>query len=336
MNLLNNLRKSVKSVDESLLSDSIIPFHGDTLLAPMDGYSDLPFRSLCRELGSAASYTEFINAQDVLERKRFIKQRVARKVAFLPAERPVGFQLYDNDPHRLLEAALILLERQPDFFDINLGCSDPGVSGRGAGAGLLRTPELIAAIFSTLTRSLPVPVTAKMRLGWDDSSRNYLEVAKIVQDNGGALLAVHARTKKQGYSGQADWVAITEICQAVSIPVIGNGDVRCAADIDRLKATTGCQGVMIGRAAVGNPWIFQRLDRADVPRQEVLRVMRRHLDRSLEFYGERGLVLFRKHAGRYLSPYLLEPALRQKLMTIERADGFLELVEEHLLPEIAA
>ena len=164
----------------------------------MDGFSDMPFRSVCRELGSAASYTEFVNAIDVVQRNRGVMQRVAKRVAFLPQERPVGFQLFDNDPDRLLEAALRLMERQPDFIDINLGCSDRSVSGRGAGAGLLRTPERIAEIMRKLTARLPVPVTAKMRLGWDEASRNYLEVAKIVQDNGGALLAVHARTRKQG------------------------------------------------------------------------------------------------------------------------------------------
>ena len=299
----------------------------------MDGFSDMPFRSVCRELGSAVSYTEFVNAIDVVQRNRGVLQRVAKRVAFLPQERPVGFQLFDNDPDRLLEAALRLMERQPDFIDINLGCSDRSVSGRGAGAGLLRTPERIAEIFRKLTARLPVPVSAKMRLGWDEASLNYLEVAKIVEDNGGALLAVHARTKKQGYGGMADWQAIAEICQAVSIPVVGNGDVRRVADIDRLKAATGCQGVMIGRAAVGNPWIFQRVERADVPREEVLRVMRLHLSRSLDFFGEYGLVLFRKHASRYMSPYLLDPELRQRLMIIERADDFIGLVEENLCNE---
>jgi tRNA-dihydrouridine synthase B len=317
-------------VEDSLFSINTIPILGDTILAPMDGFSDLPFRSLCRELGSAASYTEFINAIDVVQRNRLVRQRVAKRVAFLPQERPVGFQLFDNDPDRLLEAALILMERQPDFIDINLGCSDRSVSGRGAGAGLLRTPERIAEIMRKLTARLPVPVTAKMRLGWDEASRNYLEVAKIVQDNGGALLAVHARTKKQGYRGQADWGAIAEICQAVSIPVIGNGDVRRAADIDRLKAATGCQAVMIGRAAVGNPWIFQRVERTDVPREEVLRVMRLHLSRSLDFYGERGLVLFRKHASRYLSPHPWPIELRKRLMTVSEAEEFLRLVEKNL------
>ena len=288
-------------MDESLITIFKIPLLGDTILAPMDGFSDMPFRSVCRELGSAVSYTEFVNAIDVVQRNRGVMQRVAKRVAFLPQERPVGFQLFDNDPDRLLEAALRLMERQPDFIDINLGCSDRSVSGRGAGAGLLRTPERIAEIFRKLTARLPVPVSAKMRLGWDEASLNYLEVAKIVEDNGGALLAVHARTKKQGYGGMADWQAIAEICQAVSIPVVGNGDVRRVADIDRLKAATGCQAVMIGRAAVGNPWIFQRVERADVPREEVLRVMRLHLSRSLDFFGEYGLVLFRKHASRYLS-----------------------------------
>jgi nifR3 family TIM-barrel protein len=308
----------------------IIPFNGDTILAPMDGFSDLPFRSVCRELGSTASYTEFVNAIDVVQRNRKVKQRVAKRVAFLPEERPVGFQLFDNDPDRLLEAALILMEHQPDFIDINLGCSDRSVSGRGAGAGLLRTPERIAEILRKLTARLPVPVTAKMRLGWDETSRNYLEVAKIVQDNGGALLAVHARTRKQGYGGQADWAAIAEICQAVSIPVVGNGDVRRAADIDRLKAATGCQAVMIGRAAVGNPWIFQRVERVEVPKEEVLRVMRLHLSRSLDFYGERGLVLFRKHASRYLNPYPGIEAFKKQLMMSARTEEFLRLVEENL------
>jgi tRNA-dihydrouridine synthase len=144
------------------------------------------------------------------------------------------------------------------------------------------------------------------------------------------LLAVHARTRKQGYGGQADWPAIAEICQVVSIPVVGNGDVRRVADIDRLKAATGCQAVMIGRAAIGNPWIFQRVERADVPKQEVLRVMRLHLSRSLDCFGEYGLVLFRKHASRYLSSYLLEPELLQRLMIIVRADDFIGLVEENL------
>jgi nifR3 family TIM-barrel protein len=296
-----------------------IQVEGDLILSPMDGYSDLPFRSLCRELGSAVSYTEFINTIDVMGGLNFVEE----KLVFWSTERPVGFQLFDHDPHRLLEAALRVQEYAPDFIDINLGCSDKSVSGRGAGAGLLRTPHLIAQIFQALSAALEVPVTGKMRIGWDEQSRNYLEVAHIIEDNGGALIAVHGRTRQQAYGGMADWDAIAEVCQSVRVPVIGNGDVRTVEDIQRLKEYTGCQAVMIGRAAVGNPWIFQRLDRQEVPPAQVHQTMLLHLERMLSFHGqERGLLLFRKHTNRYLSPYTLTDELRKRLLTAESVEGY--------------
>jgi nifR3 family TIM-barrel protein len=296
-----------------------IQVEGDLILSPMDGYSDLPFRSLCRELGSAVSYTEFINTIDVMGGLTFVEE----KLVFWSTERPVGFQLFDHDPHRLLEAALRVQEYAPDFIDINLGCSDKSVSGRGAGAGLLRTPHLIAQIFQALSAALEVPVTGKMRIGWDEQSRNYLEVAHIIEDNGGALIAVHGRTRQQAYGGMADWDAIAEVCQSVRVPVIGNGDVRTVEDIQRLKEYTGCQAVMIGRAAVGNPWIFQRLDRQEVPPAQVHQTMLLHLERMLSFHGqERGLLLFRKHTNRYLSPYTLTDELRKRLLTAESVEGY--------------
>lgn len=302
-----------------------IPVFGDLILAPMDGYSDLPFRVVCRELGSAMSYTEFINALDILQGHPYIH----KKLEYLPRERPLAFQIFDNDPQRLLEVALRLQDLSPDIIDINLGCSDRSVSGRGAGAGLLRTPLKIARIFRMLSRSLQVPVTAKMRLGWDDSCRNYLLVARIIEENGGALIAVHGRTRQQGYTGQADWEAIARIRQTVTVPVIANGDVRCVADIERIQALTGCPAVMIGRGAVGNPWIFSRLDRLQVHPHEVRQVLLRHLDLHLAFYGpERGLTSFRKYADRYLRPYSLPAALRQTLLTCQDQDLFHRLVAE--------
>ncbi len=302
-----------------------IPIYGELILSPMDGYSDLPFRSLARELGSAMSYTEFINAMDVVYHAPHLEQRVS----YLEAERPVVYQLFDNDAERLIRAALILRERDPDIIDINMGCSARTVAGRGAGAGLLQTPEKIARIFSGLSRALDIPVTGKIRLGWDDQTRNYLEVAHIIEDNGGQLIAVHGRTKQQSYGGQADWDAIAEVKQAVSVPVIANGDVRTVADIQRIQAHTGCDGVMIARAAIGNPWIFSRRDREQVPPDEVRAVMQRHLQLSLDFYGpERGLVLFRKYANRYISPYGLAPEQRRRLLTCTQADEFLELVDQ--------
>jgi len=297
--------------------------YGNLILSPMDGYSDQPFRALCRELGSAMSYTEFINAMDIMGKH----PHIWRKLAFLPQERPVVYQIFDNDPQRILEAALRLQARGPDIIDVNMGCSDKSVSGRGAGAGLLREPEKIARIFNLLTSHLQVPVTGKIRLGWDDASRNYLHIARIVEDNGGALLAVHGRTKQQAYHGQADWDAIAEVKQAVSIPVIANGDVRSVADIDAILAHTGCEAVMIGRAAVSNPWIFARRDRDQVPPRLVEQTMLRQLDLMLEFYGDpRGLVLFRKYAARYLAPLHLPDGQRRSLMTAGRPAEFLQIL----------
>lgn len=301
-----------------------IPVYGDLILSPMAGFSDLPFRTICRELGSAMSYTEFINAIDILQGHHHVDQ----KTAYLPEERPVVYQIYDNDPERMLEAALRLEGRSPDIIDINMGCSVNRVSGRGAGAGLLRSPEKIADIFKLLNHNLDVPVTGKIRLGWDDSDRNYLQVARIVEEHGGALIAVHGRTKAQGYGGMADWDAIAEIKQAVSIPVIGNGDVRTVADIENLKAHTGCDAVMVGRGAIGNPWIFSRLDREQITPDQVRQTMLRHLERMLSFYdGDYGLVLFRKHLSRYLSPVPLTRDQHQQLFTCEHPDEFLELLD---------
>jgi tRNA-dihydrouridine synthase B len=300
-----------------------IPIYGDLILSPMDGYSDYPFRSLARELGSAMGYTEFINAIDVMYRDDFIE----KKLYFTPSERPIVFQIYDDDPERIVKAALKVRRYNPDIIDVNMGCSARSVSNRGAGAGLLCTPEKIGVIFSRLSKALDIPVTGKIRLGWDDFSLNYLLVARIIEENGGQLVAVHARTKAQSYGGTANWDAIAEIKQAVSIPVIGNGDVRSVADIEKIKKHTRCDGVMIGRAAIGNPWIFSRLDREEVTVETVKTTIQNHLSRCLEFYGaERGLVIFRKFAKRYLNPYHLSRDQNLGLMTEIDPDKFIDQI----------
>jgi len=271
------------------------------------------------------SYTEFVKAEDILERVAHVDE----KLAFTEAERPLTIQIYGDDPGKILDAALRVQERGPDVIDLNMGCPAKTICQRGAGVGLMRTPEKIAEIFRLLTTHLEVPVTGKMRLGWDDESRNFLQVAKIVEENGAQLLAVHGRTRAQGYGGQSNWDAIAEVVDALTIPVIGNGDVNTVADIERIKAHTGCAGVMIGRAAMSNPWIFARLEREEVSLDVVRATMLRHLELNLDFYGpERGLVLFRKFASRYLSPYDLPREIRQRLMTRERAEEFVELLEE--------
>ncbi len=215
-----------------------IPIYGDLVLSPMDGYSAWPFRSLCRELGSAMSYTEFVNVRDILTRPGY----VLPKMQFNDDERPVAIQIYGDDPDDFLEAALEVQELEPDIIDINMGCPAKSIANRGAGVGLMRTPLKIARIFRKLTANLEVPVTGKIRLGWDDDCLTYKLVARIVEEEGGQLLAVHGRTKIQAYGGEADWDAIAEVVQSVSIPVIGNGDINQVTDIQRMKDHTGCAG----------------------------------------------------------------------------------------------
>jgi tRNA-dihydrouridine synthase B len=302
-----------------------IPIYGDLILSPMDGISDLPFRTLVRSLGSAMSYTEFINGIDVV----YGHPNLEKRLSFTEFERPVAFQLLDNNTDRLLESAIRVRKLNPDIIDLNLGCCAKSVSARGAGAGLLKDTLKIAEIISKLSSTLDIPLTAKIRLGWDEKSLNYIKVAKIIEDNGGKLIAVHGRTRVQAYDGQANWDAIAEIKNAVSIPVIANGDVVTVADIDRIKKQTGCDGVMIGRAAVSNPWIFSRLDRHQVPIEQVRQTMFHHLQGLLDFYGSPfGMIMFRKFAKRYLQPYPLDKNLIYALMTCNEPAEFSDLLEQ--------
>lgn len=305
-----------------------VPVYGDAILAPMDGYSDLPYRLICYELGSAMSYTEFTNADGILQ-KRW-SDSIAQKLKFDPLEKPMTIQIYGNDPDRLAEAALRVQALHPDIVDLNMGCYVKDIAERGAGSGMLRFPERIAHYFARVSRELRVPVTGKIRLGWDDDSRNFLTTAKILEDNGASLIAVHARTKAQAYHGAADWDAIAEIKRTVKIPVIGNGDVKTVADISRMRDYTGCDGVMIGRGAIGNPWIFSGRDRDQVSLQERVDLLRRHLALNLEFYGQRGgLILFRKHAARYITGLYGAARLRVPLLTAESVQEFDDLLGQY-------
>ncbi|HKZ68886.1 MAG TPA: tRNA dihydrouridine synthase DusB [Anaerolineales bacterium] len=303
-----------------------LPIYGDALLAPMSGYSDLPFRSICRELGSAMSYTEFVPAPGIIHGA----PAVLRRLKFTPAERPITFQIFGPDEHTLAEAAKRIEPLGPDLIDVNMGCYADDVALHGAGAGLLCKPAAIGRIFAALTRALKVPVTGKIRLGWDADSRNYLEVARTLEDNGASLIAVHGRTKVQAYKGGADWDAIREVKAAVRIPVVGSGDVKTPADIDRMKRHTGVDAVMIGRAAIGNPWIFARRERRDVPFPEVAAMIRKHLARALEFYGPAdGFNLFRRHAHKYIFAVPLADSLRASLANARAPEEVLETISNY-------
>ncbi|MBI5839873.1 MAG: tRNA-dihydrouridine synthase family protein [Chloroflexi bacterium] len=301
-----------------------VPIYGDAILAPMDGYSDWPFRSLCRALGSAMSYTEFVKVEKILSKSK----QPAKKLYFEEGERPVTFQLYGDDPDTIVEAALRVQDLGPDIIDINMGCPAKSIADRGAGVGMMKTPLKIARTFQKLTARLKVPVTGKIRLGWDNC-KSYKLVARIVEENGGSLIALHGRTKEQSYSGHANWDAIAEVKVSVKIPVIGNGDVKTVADIARMRQYTGCDAVMIGRAAIANPWIFSGLDREQVSPKLLQETVQGHLEKSVLFYGEEdGQRLFRKYAVQYLLMQSLSRETRKRILQKNPAGEFLKMVNE--------
>jgi len=291
----------------------------------MDGYSDWPFRSVCRALGSAMSYTEFVKVEKIISRR---SKEPAKRLYYEETERPITFQIYGDDPDLLLKAALKVQHLNPDIIDINMGCPAKSIADRGAGVGMMPTPLKIARTFRKLTAALRVPVTGKIRLGWD-RNKNYNLIARIVEENGGSLIAIHGRTKEQRYSGNADWDAIAEVKSLVKIPVIGSGDIKAVADIRRMKAYTGCDAVMIGRAAIANPWIFAGFDREHVPPELLQQTVHEHLQKSIQFYGEEdGQRLFRKYAVQYLLLRTLDRDARKEILKERPSGEFLEILKQ--------
>ncbi|MAT99416.1 MAG: tRNA dihydrouridine synthase DusB [Anaerolineaceae bacterium] len=285
-------------MQQPLFTVGDVPVFGDAILSPMAGYSDVPYRALCRAYGSAMHYTEFVPVEALLGKR--VHERFRQRLDTQPGEHPMVFQIFGNNAQMLLDAARRIQEWEPDIIDINMGCATRKVSGRGAGVGMMPQPKLIEETFKLLSQHLEVPVTGKIRLGWDATQENFLQIGRILEQNGAALIAMHGRTKVQKYGGQANWDAIAELKQAVSVPVIGNGDVQTPQDIDRMKAHTGCDAVMIGRAAIGNPWIFARQRREELQIGEIIKAVRLHAREMVNYYGETsGLRQFRKHLKQY-------------------------------------
>jgi tRNA-dihydrouridine synthase B len=235
--------------------------HSDTpfMLAPLAGVSDSPFRQLAREQGAGLVYTEMVSSDGLVRGS----QPTFELCAFEPHERPIGIQIFGSDPGIMSEAARILgdlpAERRPDLIDINMGCPVRKVVNRKAGAALLNDPTRIHDIVRGMVEASAVPVTAKIRLGWDGQSKNVVQVCKVLEGAGARAVAIHARTRAEKFEGTPHWELIGEAKKAVGIPVIGNGDVRSAEDALRMLETTGCDGVMMGRAAFGDPWVFRRV-----------------------------------------------------------------------------
>lgn len=295
----------------------------------MVGISDKPYRLLTRRMGNALSWTAFVNAQEVVLGH---PHRLEHRLAYDDNERPIVFQLYGSDPNLMLEAATLLLKREPDILDINFGCSVKAISARGAGAGMLRDMHKVTRLIESLAEGLPIPVTTKIRLGWDENAQNHVEIARLLEKAGSKMITVHARTRSQHFSHTADWSAIEEIKRAVRVPVVGNGDVNTPADIDRMKEATGCDAVMIGRAAIGNPWIFSQKDPASISVKEKIDTIKMHLELMCSFYGEnRAIILFRKHAAGYLQHFCINREQRVEILQATSKESFLALLSMYTI-----
>lgn len=303
-----------------------IPIHGRLILAPMDGISDAAFRLLTRRLGSAYSVSEFINTLDYANQKNYQKKRLLAR----QEERPFAAQLLDNDAVRMAEcAARIEEEFHPDIIDINMGCAAKSVAGRGAGVGMMRDPQLVRDAVAAVSRAVKVPVTVKMRLGWDSASLNFLEIASLAAENGAKALALHGRTGKISFHKPAQWQPIAELKRAFEkLPVIGNGDVCTPADARRMLEQTGCDAVMIGRAAKANPWIFSWRSREEVPIQEVAETAIWHLGDMLASDPENAVLPFRKYLKAYLEPSHLPRETMRTLLTCPDPTRLLALMNE--------
>ena len=309
---------------------------GSVILAPMAGVSDLPFRLLCREQGADLVCMEMVSAKAIAYHNR----NTEKLMQIDPEERPVSLQLFGSDPDLMAEIAQQIEERPFDSLDINMGCPVPKIVGNGEGSALMRNPKLVEEIVTKVARAIRKPLTVKIRKGFDDAHVNAVEIARIAEASGAAAVAVHGRTREQYYSGKADWDVIRQVKEAVSIPVIGNGDVDSPEKAKALMEETGCDGVMIGRAARGNPWIFREIlaamkgeakpQRPD--RQALYEMILRHAGLLAEYKGEYTAVReMRKHVAWYSTGLPHAAGLRRKINEMETMQQLTDGMKELLL-----
>ncbi len=303
------------------------------VLAPMAGVTDLPFRGLCKEQGAGLICTEMVSAKAI----SFHNKNTKALMEINPKEHPVSLQLFGNEPELMAEVARSIEEQPFDILDINMGCPVPKVVNNGEGSALLKDPALIGKIVREISHAIKKPVTAKIRIGFEGYDVDPVEIAKIIEDAGGAAVAVHGRTRQQYYAGEANWEVIGRIKDAVSIPVIGNGDVDSPLKAEKMMKDTGCDGIMIGRAVRGNPWIFQEmnhyfetgelLEKPDP--KEIREMILRHARWQIELKGEfTGIREMRKHVAWYTSGMRHSAGLRRESNTIENYESLERLLSK--------
>lgn len=305
------------------------------MLAPMAGVGDRAFREICARFGAAYTVSEMVSAKAL----RF-QDKKSRELMVLGDSRPAGIQLFGAEPEDMAAAAQKAMEFCPDFIDINMGCPAPKITGPGAGSALMKHPPLCGEIVAAVKGTVSVPVTVKIRAGWDEKSKNAVEVARICEQAGADAVAVHARTRAQMYAPSADWSIIKEVKEAVGVPVIGNGDVTGAQEAALMLEQTGCDAVMVARGALGNPWIFSQINAyltdscRIVPPPELyekMRVMLEHIALMCGYKGEpRAMNEARKHVGWYLKGVKGAAEFRRRAGLLENMGDIKALVKDVL------
>ena len=317
----------------SMLQIGDVSLENNVILAPMAGVTDLPFRILCKEQGAGLICMEMVSAKAIYYHNKNTEQLLE----IHPREMPVSLQLFGSDPDIISEMAKRIEERPFSILDLNMGCPVPKVVNNGEGSALMKEPKLVEEILTKLVKAIRKPVTVKIRKGFDDEHVNAVEIARIAESCGVAAVAVHGRTRQQYYSGQADWDIIAAVKAAVKIPVIGNGDVTSPQAAEAMIRHTGCDGVMIGRAAQGNPWIFREVtgyleSGVVMPRpsaQEMKETVRRHAALQLEYKGEYTAVReMRKHLAWYTAGYPHSAHFRQMINTMETMEELLAGIDQ--------